>query len=140
MATSDSPSLLTGKRVEWMTLGLGAVGSLIIWPRWGWEASLGLAVGSLLSWINFRWLSQSVTALLQPSPAGESPSRSTIVRVAIFKFLGRFIILAGAVYVILLRSLLPAEAVLAGLFAAVAAVLIEMIYLLIRGLRQPDAG
>jgi hypothetical protein len=140
MRASDSPSILTGKRVEWLTLGLGAIAALIVGPRWGWETSLGLAVGCLLSWINFRWLRQSVTSLVQSSLTGESPSRSKVVRVAIFKFLGRFVILGGVVYVILLRSLLPAEAVLAGLFAAVGAVLIEMIYLLIRGLRRSKAG
>jgi hypothetical protein len=48
------------------------------------------------------------------------------------KFFGRFALLLVVVYVILSRSLLPVAAVLGGLFAAVAAVMIEVMWELVR--------
>jgi hypothetical protein len=44
------------------------------------------------------------------------------------KFFGRFALLLVVVYVILSRSLLPVAAVVGGLFAVVAAVMIELFW------------
>jgi len=49
------------------------------------------------------------------------------------KFFGRFALLLVVVYVILSRSWLPVAAVLGGLFAVVAAVMIELMWELLRG-------
>ena len=54
------------------------------------------------------------------------------------KFFGRFALLLVAVYVILSRSWLPVTAVFAGLFAVVAAVLIELMWELLRGWRGTE--
>ena len=54
------------------------------------------------------------------------------------KFFGRFALLLAVVYVILSRSLLPVAAVLGGLFAVIAAVMIEVMWELVRPRRGTE--
>jgi hypothetical protein len=92
-----------------------------------------VAVGAALTWLNFRWLKQGVGALVAVSTA-QAASEHPRVPVSVYiKFFGRFALLLLVVYVILLRSLLPLAAVLGGLFAVVAAVMIELLFELVRG-------
>jgi hypothetical protein len=136
MLASDAPPRVAWRRVEWLILLLGAIAAGGIWIRWDWRTALGSAAGVFLSWINFRWLKQGVAGLVQSSLTGGTVAASKIARRAMLKFFGRFVLLAGVLYVILSRSWLPVNAVIAGLFAAAGAVLIEMIYLLARGLKS----
>jgi len=48
------------------------------------------------------------------------------------KFFGRYVLLIGFIYVILSRSWLPAIAVLAGFSTLIAAVVLEVLFQLIR--------
>jgi hypothetical protein len=119
-------------RVERLTLLLGIAG--IGWAawRWGWRGAAGMAAGAALSWINFRWLKGGVRAFT-------SNERASIG--AYLKFIGRFALLAGALYVILTRLPLPAVPVLSGLFACAAAVVVAIFYqVLYSSVRQVLGG
>ena len=131
----------TLRRIEWLTLMIGGLG--VAWAawRWGWRGALGLVLGATLSWVNFRWLRGSVQAFGAAAVAqtGAPPERQPVgvPRGAYFKFFGRFALLLGAVYVILTRTWFPAVAVLAGLFASAAGVVVGLIYeLLSSGVRD----
>ncbi len=128
------------RRIEYLTLGLGAVAALAVAIRYGWRAALGLALGAALAWVNYRWLKQAVDVAARLSAAQAQASKIRIPKRVYAKFFGRFALLLVAVYAILSRSWLPAPAILAGLFALVAAVLVELIYELLRGGRQPNAS
>ena len=130
----------TLRRVEWLTIGLGAAGAVWAGWRWGWQGSAGLAIGAALSWINFRWLKTGVRAF---GSAATAQAGSQDVRVpvsAYLKFFGRFALLLGALYVILTRSWFPAIAVLAGIFAAPAAVMVALVYELVSGGAQQNTS
>jgi hypothetical protein len=129
----DSPYRGAEKRIEWFTALLGAAAAIVAALRWGWGAGIGLALGAALSWLNFRWLKQGVGALVEVAAAQTGTDKPRVPRSVYLKFFGRFGLLLLAVYVILSRSILPAAAVLAGLFAVVAAVLLEMVTELARG-------
>ena len=129
------------RRVERMTLGLGLVGATVAAIRWGSRPGLAFAVGAGLAWINYRWLKQGVTLIVPPGPSpppGEAESAAAAIpseakpakapRIVFAKFFGRYVLLLGALYVILSYSLLPAAAFFAGLFVVVAAVLVELVY------------
>lgn len=103
------------------------------YERWGWQASVGVALGGALSWLNFRWLKQGVETLVRVSTAQAVADRARVPRSVYVKFFGRFALLLIIAYAILSRSLLPAAAVVAGLFSLVAAVMIEMVWGLVRG-------
>lgn len=128
------------RRIEWLTLLLGAAAAVAGGVRWGWKFAAGLAVGAALAWLNYRWLKQGIDALARLASAQGEAETPRIPRSVYVKFLGRFALLIGVLYVILSRSLLPAAAVLAGLFALVAAVLIELVTQLVRSGRRTGAG
>jgi uncharacterized membrane protein YagU involved in acid resistance len=132
MAESDSIYVAAENRIEWLTVAFGVAGALFVLLRWGWRPGAGVALGAVLAWLNFRWLKQGVTALVKVSTA-QANSEQARVPVSIYvKFFGRFALLLAVVYVILSRSWLPVAAVLGGLFAVVAAVMIELMWGLVR--------
>ena len=142
----------TLRRIDWLTILLGGAGALWAARYWGWRGGAGLALGAVLSWINFRWLKSSVRAFgavatplaapFSPGSPGAAPSGAPPVRLvrvplsAYLKFFGRFALLLVVVYVILSRSLLPVAAVLGGLFAVVAGVMLELIFELLGGKKE----
>jgi len=138
MAESDSIYVAAEHRIEWMTIAFGLVGAVFVLLRWGWRPGAGVALGAALAWLNFRWLKQGVTALVKLSTA-QANSEHARVPVSVYaKFFGRFALLLVVVYVILSRSWLPVAAVLGGLFAVVAAVMIELMWELVRTRRETE--
>lgn len=138
MGNSDSVYLAAEHRIEWMTLTFGLAGALLVFARWGVRAGGGVALGAALAWLNFRWLKQGVTALVKLSTAQANSEHARVPLTVYAKFFGRFALLLVVVYVILSRSLLPVAAVLGGLFAVVAAVMIEIMWELVRGSRGTE--
>jgi len=138
MAESDSFYVAAEHRIEWMTLAFGLAGAVFVFMRWGWRPAAGVALGAALAWLNFRWLKQGVTALVKLSTAQANSEHARVPIGVYAKFFGRFALLLVVVYVILSRSWLPVAAVLGGLFAVVAAVMIELMWELVRGRRGTE--
>jgi hypothetical protein len=130
----------TLRRIEWLTLVLGGLGAAWAGRRWGWQGSAGFAIGAALSWINFRWLKGSVQAFGRAATAQAGSQNVRVPASAYAKFFGRFALLLGILYVILTRSWLPAIPVLAGVFAAPAAVVLALVYELLSGGARQNAG
>jgi hypothetical protein len=133
MAESDTFYAAAERRVEWFTVALGLAGAVFAFARWGWLSGLGVGLGAGLTWLNFRWLKLGVGALAKVSVAQHDAERVRIPASVYVKFFGRYALLLVVVYVILSRSLLPVAAVVGGLFAAVAAVLLELMWELVTG-------
>jgi ATP synthase I chain len=115
----------TDRLTRWMLL-LAAAGCTVSWVVAGWRAGAGFLVGAAVSALNFRWLKQMVEALGENAPS--RPRRKA--RLAILMGL-RYGLLGLGAYVILITSALSVFAVLAGLFVAVAAVLVEIVFELV---------
>jgi hypothetical protein len=115
--------LLTGAmaRINRSMAGIGAGGSLGLLAAVGWPWGAGFALGAAVSWLNFRWLKQVVDAL-----GGKRPK----ARLAIFMGL-RYLLMCGGAYAIVKYSNISLSAALAGLFVAVAAVILEILFQLI---------
>jgi hypothetical protein len=128
VAESDSIYVAAEHRIEWMTLAFGLAGAAFTLLRWGWRPGAGVALGAALAWLNFRWLKQGVTAIVKVSTAQRNSEHARVPVSIYVKFFGRFALLLVVVYVILSRSLLPVAAVVGGLFAVVAAVMIELLW------------
>jgi hypothetical protein len=138
MAESDSIYVAAEHRIEWMTLAFGLAGAVFVLLRWGWRPAAGVALGAALAWLNFRWLKQGVSALVKVSTAQANAEHARVPVSIYVKFFGRFALLLVVVYVILSRSWMPVAAVLGGLFAVVAAVMIELMWELVRGRRETE--
>ena len=127
----------TLRRVEWLTLTLGGLGSALAALWWGWRGALGVALGTVLSWINFRWLKGGVHAFGKAATELAGSEAARVPKRAYIKFIGRFALLLVAVYVILTRSWVPPVAFFAGLFASAAGVVVALVYeLLSSGVKQ----
>lgn len=127
------------RRIEWLTLAVGAAGALFAGSKWGWRDGVGLGFGAVLSWLNFRWLEQGIGALFRATvaPAGSEPAR--VSRWIYARFFARMALLVCAVYVILRVAWFPGKAVLAGLFSLIAAVMVELTYEVATGFQEPRA-
>ncbi|MGA3238577.1 MAG: ATP synthase subunit I [Bryobacteraceae bacterium] len=106
----------TATRVTRTMVLVAIIGSLAALWR-GWTYGAAFALGAWASWLNFRWLKKFVEAL---GPGGK-PSVFALF------FALRYLMLAGAAYVILRYSKLSLPAMLAGLFVSLAAVAIEIL-------------
>jgi len=121
------------RRVEYLTLAVGTGAALVVAWRWSWAHAAGVVVGALLAWINYRWMKQGVNALAGLATAQAEAAKVRVPMRVYVKFFARYALLIGVLYVIFSRSLLPAVAVLGGLFTLVIAVMLEMLYELVRG-------
>jgi hypothetical protein len=138
MAESDSIYVAAERRIEWMTLAFGLAGAAFVLVRWGWRPGAGVALGATLAWMNFRWLKQGVNTLVKISTAQANSDHARVPLSVYAKFFGRFAFLLVVVYVILSHSWLPVAAVFGGLFAVVAAVMIELMWELLHGRRGTE--
>lgn len=127
------------RRIEHLTLALGAVASVFAAFRWDARVGLGVAIGALLAWVNFRWLRQGVATLSRRAAAQVDAGKVRVSTRVYVKFFGRYALLGVVIYVILTRSLLPAGAVFGGLFVLVAAAVVEIFYELLRAKGQADS-
>jgi hypothetical protein len=89
----------------------------------GWPWALGFFVGATVSALNFRWLHGLVDSL---SPGARRAKKGMAILLPF-----RYVLLVGIGYVIVKYLGVNIMAALVGLFVAVAAVLLEMVYELI---------
>jgi hypothetical protein len=139
MAEGESFYAAAERRIEHFTLAIGAIASIATGIFWNLKAGAGVAAGAVLSWINYRWMKQGINALARLSTAQAGAEKPRVPASVYLKFLGRYALLIIAAYVILRGFSLTAASFMAGLFAVVAAVLVEMTVQLFRSGPQPRA-
>lgn len=120
------------RRIEYLTIGIGVAAALAAGIIWGIRVGAGVAVGALISWLNFRWMKQGIGTLARLAAAQSDAEKVRIPKTAYAKFLARYVLLIIVAYVILRGFRSIGLALLAGLFAGVAAVLAELIAQLFR--------
>jgi ATP synthase I chain len=120
------------RRIEYFTVAIGAAGAICAAIFWRASAGAGVAIGTLLSWLNFRWIRHGVGVLARLSMAQEGAEKPRVPRLTYVKMIGRYALLIAAAYVILRGLHSMREGFLCGLFAAVAAVVVELVGQLIR--------
>ena len=135
MTAEDAFYAAAERRIEYLTIGIGAAAAIAAGAEWGFRVGAGVAVGALLSWLNFRWMKQGISALARLAATQSDGEKPHIPKSAYAKFLGRYVLLIIVAYVILRGFRSMGLALLAGLFAGVAAVLVELIAQLFRGTR-----
>lgn len=107
----------TTERVSRTILFIGCGGGLAALAWRGWPAGVGFAAGTAAAWFNFRWLKGFVGGL---GPGGKPGAFAVL-------FAFRYILLAAGAYVILRFSKISLPAFFAGLFAPLAAVIVEVL-------------
>ena len=137
MPENDAFYAAAERRIEYLTIGIGASAAIAAAILWNWRVSVGVASGAALSWINYRWLKQGVAVLARLSTAQAGSEKARVPASVYLKFLGRYALLVAAAYAILRGFKLPAASLLAGFFAVIAAVIVELIGQLFRSGPEP---
>ncbi len=114
------------RRIYRLMAGLGLVGAIALLVARDWRWGLGFAVGAAISLLNFRAFEKIVAMIGAVSQEGAAPKRFGAVFLG-----GRYLLFAGAAYVIIRVLDANLLAALLGLFVCVGAVLIEILYELI---------
>ena len=112
------------RRIYRNVIWIGIAGALAALAWKGWAAGAGFLAGAAASGLNFRWLHRLVDSLGAVAPA---PRKARIA----WLFGLRYLIFGTAAYVIVKFFGVNLVAVLAGLLAAVAAVMVEILYELV---------
>jgi hypothetical protein len=136
---NDAAYRAAERRIERLMLAIGVLVALYSAWRWSWAHAVGILVGTALAWINYRWLKQGLDALARLSIAQEGTEKVRIPKQVYAKFIGRYALIILVVCAIFVGSLLPAIAVLGGLFTLVAAAMLGILYELMRGVARPGA-
>ena len=112
---------LSFPRIRNLTILLGLLGSAIAWAASGWPSAAGFLAGaafslaSLHSWIRFA-------EMIDPD-APQRPGKAAGLFLAL-----RYVLIAGALYVIVKYLRFTAAAMILGLLVSFAAVVIDLLY------------
>lgn len=112
-------------RVRRLIPVLAVILTLGCWPLFGWRNALGFGAGSAIAAINFRWMEQGISALMDRLTASGKPASGVA---AFLRFFLRFGLVIGVAYATLYSYPGSLYGFLAGLFVPVAAILAEALH------------
>jgi hypothetical protein len=115
-------------RISWLTLVLGFAAALIWFFAKSHKEGVGIAIGTALAWLNYRWLDQGLSALVSVAQAQEGSEQARVPAVIYWKFAGRYVLIALAIYVSLHYFAVPLVAMILGLLALGAGAFAESLY------------
>jgi len=119
------------QRIQRGTIALSIAAVLGATPLFGWRSGLGVAMGSLLAYLNFVWLHHGSELMVQRmlAPTGTGPSRFRLI----LAFVGRYIFVIAAAYVILKSYPSMLVGFMVGLAFPILAAMYEGIYEAVAG-------
>jgi|SRR5271154_2636628 hypothetical protein len=126
---NDRKLARASRRIAWLTLALGFATATVVFFAKSNRAGIGIAVGTALAWVNYRWLDQSLGMLVAVSTAEpDSPQARGVPFSFYWKLVGRYVLIAVVIYVIVHYFALPLVSVLVGLLALGAGAIVGSIY------------
>ena len=127
-ATTDEETTvvpISHSRILWImaiVLIVTVTGSLIFAE---WRVTVGLILGGILSFINYYWLKFALKSVFDKAIEGSKP------RFLVGKYILRYFAIGAVVVLVFLTKVIPVAAVICGLLAFAAAILIESFILVI---------
>lgn len=122
MAMNDERHLARAIERIWKAMfALGAGGAIAVFALRGWRWAAGFVLGWAISALNFRWLKQVATSI---GNASAKPRMAVLLGL-------RYVVLGGGSYAILKYTEISVAALFWGLFVAVAAVILEILFELV---------
>ena len=121
-------------RMTRVMLALAVLAAPFVWTKLGQAATLAFLGGSAIAVLNFYWLKRTIAALIDTavSSTNKKPSSTGVV----VRFLGRYVLIAIALYVIFRGSAMSVYGLLGGLSLPVGAVMIEAVYQTFKALKH----
>ena len=121
-------SINLSRRIAWLTLLLGFLAASVVSLAKSPRAGVGIAVGASLAWLNFRWLDQTLAALVTVATAQSRSPQSRVPAMIYWKFAGRYVLMGSAIYVTVHYFAVPVLTVILGLLALGAAAIVGSLY------------
>jgi hypothetical protein len=121
-------ALSLSRRIAWLTLLLGLLAALVVAFAKSPRAGLGIAVGTSLAWLNYRWLDQTLGALVTVATAQAGSPQSRVPARIYWKFAGRYVLMGLAIYVTVHYFAVPVLSLILGLLALGAAAIVASLY------------
>ncbi|HXA04455.1 MAG TPA: ATP synthase subunit I [Bryobacteraceae bacterium] len=121
-------SINLSRRIAWLTLLLGFLAASVVSLAKSPRAGVGIAVGASLAWLNFRWLDQTLAALVTVATAQSRSPQSRVPAMIYWKFAGRYVLMGLAIYVTVHYFAVPVLTVILGLLALGAAAIVGSLY------------
>jgi hypothetical protein len=90
------------------------------------KAALSIALGGILSTVNFHWLKQAVDFVILKGGTGPIGKRVA------WKYVGRYALIAGILYVTIRSSILVPALIVTGLLVYVLAILVVAVFEIVR--------
>jgi hypothetical protein len=112
-------------RIPHFMVALAVILSGAGWLRYGWRVALGFGCGCAIAYLNFYWLERVVSALADR--ATQTPYKQSSGGI-VFRFLVRYLLMAGAAYAIFSVSPASLYGLFAGLFLPVGGIACEAVY------------
>jgi hypothetical protein len=106
------------RRIRLFTLAIGLIGTVIVLLAWGFRPAAGFLAGAALSVLNFRGLSMLASAI--GGTARPGPLAAVLIAL-------RYVLIGVIIYVIVRFLGVTPAAVIWGLLAAFAAVILEIL-------------
>ncbi len=121
------------ERIDRCTLLLGLLGGAMAAALFSLPAGAGVVAGAGLAWLNSRWLRQGLdsmrdAAVAQHRPENPEASRGRVPWRVAAKLVGRYLLIGVLLYAMVRFFAIPVLAILTGLFALGAAVIVEGVY------------
>ena len=121
-------ALNLSRRIAWLTLLLGFLAALVVTFAKSPRAGLGIAVGTFLAWLNYRWLDQTLGALVTVATAQTGSPQTRVPTQIYWKFVGRYVLMGLAIYVTVRYFAVPVLSLILGLLALGAAAIVASLY------------
>ncbi|MBA2493627.1 MAG: ATP synthase subunit I [Acidobacteria bacterium] len=122
---ADAAVPISHARILWImaiVLVAAIIGSLIFAT---WRATAGLILGGILSFINYYWLKFALKSVFEKAVEGAKP------KFLVGKYILRYFAIGAVIVLVFLTKIVSVVAVICGLLAFAAAILIETFILVI---------
>jgi len=116
------------RRIAWLTLLLGLLAASVVSFAKSSRAGAGIAIGTSLAWLNFRWLDQTLAALVTVATAQAGSPEARVPAAIYWKFAGRYVLMGLAIYVTVHYFAVPVLTIILGLLALGAAAIVASLY------------
>ena len=115
----DVPPPISHTRILWImaiVLVIATIASLIFAT---WHVTAGLVLGGILSFVNYYWLKFALKSVFEKAVEGEKP------KFLVGKYILRYFAIGAVIVIVYLIKVISVAAVIGGLLAFAAAILIE---------------
>lgn len=127
-ARANERAINLSRRISWLTLVIGFVTALSVLVLKSPRAGLGIFVGTFFAWLNFRWLDQTLGALVAVVTAQAGGPDARVPAPIYWKFAGRYVLMGLGIYVTVHYFAVPLLSVLLGLLALGAGAIAGSLY------------